>query len=87
MPGRRSYLSTGSGTYAARAMTSGSHQLLYNLYLDASYVTIWGDGTAGTGTLQDSTNKNTYTIYGRIPALQNAWVGSYSDTIVVTITY
>jgi spore coat protein U-like protein len=36
---------------------------------------------SGTGTSSD------FTVYGRIPARQNASVGSYSDTITVTITF
>ena len=28
-----------------------------------------------------------YTVYGRVPALQDAGVGSYSDTIVITLTF
>ena len=27
------------------------------------------------------------TVYGRIPARQNAWVGTYSDTVVVTVEF
>jgi len=44
-------LSSGSGTFASRAMTSGTNLLYYNLYLDATRLTIWGDGSAGTGTV------------------------------------
>lgn len=80
-------LSTGSGTYASRKMTKGASQLLYNLYTDASRVTIWGDGTAGTSTVQDHSNKKTYTIYGKVPARQNPAMGAHSDTIVVTVTF
>ena len=28
-----------------------------------------------------------YTVYGRVPALQNARSGSYSDVITVTVDY
>jgi spore coat protein U-like protein len=80
-------MSTGAGSYTSRQLISGSHQLPYNLYLDASRVTIWGNGTGGTGIISDNASKGTYTIYGRIPARQNAYVGSYADTIVVTVTF
>jgi spore coat protein U-like protein len=81
-------LSKGSGaTFAARNMTSGANLLPYNLYKDASRVTIWGDGTAGTGTNGANDNRATYTIYGRIPARQNAAVGSYSDTIIASVIF
>lgn len=80
-------LSTGAGTYAARKMTSGARILNYNLYTNAARTTVWGDGTAGTSTGASNGTNVTRTVYGRIPALQNAFVGSYSDAIIVTIVY
>jgi spore coat protein U-like protein len=80
-------LSTGSGTYETRVMTSGLHHLLYNLYLNASLTTVWGDGTGQSATLSDTQAVANYTVYGRIPAGQNAHVGVYSDTIVITLTF
>jgi spore coat protein U-like protein len=80
-------LSTGNGTYQARVMTSGLHHLLYNLYIDASLTAVWGDGTAQSATLSDTKTAANYTIYGRIPAGQNAHVGVYSDTIVITLSF
>ena len=82
-------LSSGSGTFASRSMTSGTHVLAYNLFLDSTRLTIWGDGSAGTGTVSGTgTGGNTATtVYGRIPARQNAFVGSYSDVVTVTVTF
>lgn len=88
--------STGSsGVYSNRTMLSGTNTLSYNLYFDAAYTQIRGNGTGGsqTGsatlnlTSSDRTQTATGTIYGRIPAGQNVAPGSYSDTIVVTITF
>jgi len=86
-------LSTGgSGSYAARTLASGGNTLSYNLYTSASHATVWGDGSGGTGTVSFSSlgllshNRN-YTVYGRLPAGQDAAVGSYSDTITVTLDY
>jgi spore coat protein U-like protein len=82
-------LSSGSGSYASRTLVNGGKTLLYNLYLDSTRLTIWGDGSAGTGTFSGNnsgTNVAT-TVYGRIPARQNASVGAYSDVITVTITF
>jgi spore coat protein U-like protein len=31
-------------------MKSGANVLNYNLYTTAAHTTVWGDGTAGTGT-------------------------------------
>lgn len=85
----------GSGSYAPRRMSSGANRLNYNLYRDAARAQVWGDGTASTGVVAGTANfnwfqtsqTNTHTAYGRMPALQNAATGSYSDTIVVTISF
>jgi spore coat protein U-like protein len=84
------WLSTGSsGSYAARTLRSGAFELPYNLYLDAARTQVWGDGSAGTFT--DSPNPGNVTrtipVYGRIPPLQDAAAGTYSDTIVVTFVF
>lgn len=80
-------LSTGSGTYEQRVMSSGLHQLLYNLYTDATLNTVWGDGTGHSAAVSDTQLVAIHTVYGRIPARQNAHVGAYSDTIVITLTF
>lgn len=83
----------GSGSFVSRLMASGSQRLAYNLYTDPTYTTVWGDGSAGTGTVSDSyllglfTVTRRYTVYGRIPAGQNARAGNYGDTVVVTVNY
>jgi spore coat protein U-like protein len=80
-------LSSGVGTFAARQMRSGAQSLVYNLYLDASHLSIWGDGSPGTSLLSLSGTGGNYTVYGRIPAGQNVLVGGYSDTITVTLIF
>lgn len=80
-------LSAGGGSYSQRLMASGAYRLGYNLFIDASRTSVWGDGTAGTAVLSGNGTAANHTVYGRIPARQNAHVGSYSDSIVVTLTY
>jgi spore coat protein U-like protein len=88
-------LSTGSsGTYAARTMKSGTQALQYNIYLTPSHTQVIGDGSAGTFALSDSgtvTAGQVYQItgsmYGFMPPSQDVPAGSYSDSIVVTVTY
>jgi spore coat protein U-like protein len=86
-------LSTGGGSYASRSMSSGSNHLNYNLYTTSGYSIVWGDGTGGTETVSGSfppsigSAARDHTVYGRIPAQQNAYVGIYSDTITVTVNY
>lgn len=82
-------LSPGSGTFAERLMTSGTNTLSYNLYADAAHTIIWGDGTAGTSTVNGSasTAGSTHTVYGRAPHQPTAVPGVYSDSIVVTLSF
>lgn len=79
-------LSPGSGTYANRRMFSGANVLNYNLYIDPLRLTVWGDGSAGTSTVSGSIS-NHYTVYGRIPARQNIYIGSYGDNATITVTF
>ena len=90
-----SYSTGASGTYAMRTMISGANKLNYNLFFDAAYTSIRGNGTGGSATggatlnltPGNPTGTASGTIYGRIPAGQDVAAGSYADTIVVTITY
>jgi len=81
----------GSSTFTPRRMSKGADTLNYNLYLDASKSTIWGDGTGSTSVyVNPSTPANqnvTITIYGTIPARQNAKVGSYTDAVTAVINF
>jgi spore coat protein U-like protein len=87
------HLSKGSApTYVPRQMRQGTDTLDYNLYLDASRVSIWGDGTGGSSRYGPISPPLlgapvTVTIYGRIPASQNVRIGSYTDTVTVTINF
>lgn len=80
-------LRPGNGSYSSRAMLSGAHGLNYNLFTDATRTGVWGDGTGSTATVSGSGASGNHTMYGRIPARQNAYVGSYSDIITVTVTF
>jgi spore coat protein U-like protein len=78
-----------SGTYAQRWLLSGANALVYNLYLDAARMLVWGDGTGGTssysGTVGATANVS---VYGRIPAAQGtARAGVYTDSIIATINF
>ncbi|MEH2244839.1 Csu type fimbrial protein [Nostoc sp.] len=80
-------LSQGNGlSYTPRKLTFGSNYLNYNLYLDAAGSQIWGDGTNSDHYIS-STLTDTVTIYGIIPARQNAKVGNYTDSITATVNF
>lgn len=82
-------LGPGNGDIDNRHMASGSHELSYNLYTDASRSIIWGDGTGGSATVSGTADSSgtDHTVYGRVPWQPSAVPGVYSDSIVVTISY
>jgi len=81
----------GGASSFARRMLGGAWNLAYNLFLDAAHTVVWGDGTSGTGRYGPTTPPEdadvSVTIYGRIPSGQNVGATTYSDDLVVTITY
>jgi spore coat protein U-like protein len=74
---------------AARKMTKSSDTLTYGIYRDPARTSasVWGDLTTndfdgnGAGTAQS------IPVYGRIPPQPVPPSGTYSDTVIVTITY
>jgi spore coat protein U-like protein len=86
-------ISIGSGLQPAdagatgRRMANGPNLLAYGLYHDPSRTSAWGVSPAtvaegfGTGAYQ------LLTVYGRIFGNQTMSIGSYSDSVVVTVTY
>ena len=81
----------GAPTFNPRQMRLGAEVLNYNLYLDSTRATIWGDGTGGTQTYTQVLplpNQNiNVSVYGRIPALQDVSAGSYTNTVTATIFF
>lgn len=71
-----------------RRMTNGADYVNYDLYLDASYSKRWGN-SLNTDTMSGSANGELQylNIYGKVPAQKNKTAGSYSDTVVITLTY
>lgn len=89
-------LSTGnSGSYVSRKMISGTYHLQYNLHTQSgANGSIWGDGTSGTSTVQDSYSLGllgsvirNYPVYGRIASGQNLPLGAYTDNLTITVNY
>ena len=68
-------------------MASGANVLEYNLYTDPSRLTVWGDDSAGTVTVSETASTAEKTIYGRVPGRQNVPAGTYTDVVLVTISY
>lgn len=79
----------GGGTYAGRDMASGTGMLRYQLYVDASRLSVWGDGTGGTVMISGSADASgsTHTVYGRVPHQPFARPGVYTDSLIVTVSF
>ena len=85
-------ISTGSsGSFANRTMKKGAEALTYNLFMDAAFASVWGDGSGTTTTYHINNPPNNtdvpLTVYGRVPALQDVSAGSYSDTVIATVNF
>lgn len=80
-------LGPGSGSYDQRLMQGGQATMSYNIYTDPARLFVWGDDSGSGSTLSDVTTSGHYPVYGRIPPHQNLPAATYSDTIVVTVTY
>jgi len=79
---------TGSTDAApARRMKSGANYLAYALFSDTLREVLWGN-TAGTGVAHTGDGAaEVLTVYGSIGAGQNVPAGTYTDTVVATVTF
>jgi len=85
-------LATGA-TVTTRAMqltTNSATTLGYGIYIDSAHTMNWG-ATGGSSTLTGTSSATSLTqsipIYGQIPASEGAPVGSYTDTVVMTVSF
>lgn len=84
-----------SGSFNPRTMLNGASALNYNIYTKSNHNQIWGDGSGGSVTQTIScslkgpptTCSTPKTLYGRIPIGQSVPAGSYTDMLIVTITF
>ena len=83
----------GSGDQENRLLDFGGIPLVYNLFTDSLYGTIWGDGLGLTSAVAivgtGMANVGNTVVYGRIPlaAAQAAVTGTYIDTVLVTVVF
>jgi spore coat protein U-like protein len=75
-----------------RHMGAGANEYLaYNLYLDPTHRTIWGQGAFGTDVYVDSHPPNrtpvVVPVYGQIFAAQDVYAGQYADTVTARIVF
>lgn len=76
---------------SARYLKMGGNQLRYNIFTDGGYMTVWGDGTAGSVDQGFSSllalGSFTFTGFGRVAQSQYLPAGTYTDHITVTVTF
>lgn len=77
--------------FSDRKMLGNGNALYYGIYSNDARSVNWGTGSAApqlrTGAMQANETKNLhFTLYGRIPPLQNIAAGNYSDSLLITIT-
>lgn len=91
----RAAISAGaSGSTAQRQMVSASSPvpLLYNLFQDAGYTTVWTDSLGGSGidlnVPRGGSAQMKLPVFGRVPASQSGVrPGAYVDSLVLTVRY
>jgi len=71
-----------------RQMANGAATVTYGIYRDAARLLPWGS-TIGVDTVAGTGNGSTqnHTGYGRVPAQSTPSAQTYTDTILVTVTY
>lgn len=76
----------GSGDQTARRMTDGTNNVTYNLYNAATAGSVLGNGAGATVT-PGGTGNGSFTVHARTTAGQPMNNGTFTDTIVATLTY
>jgi spore coat protein U-like protein len=71
-----------------RKMSKVSEQITYGLYRDSARSQAWGS-TTGTNTASGTGSGlgQSFTVFGRVPAQTTPSPGTYSDTIIATLTF
>jgi spore coat protein U-like protein len=79
---------SGATNPTQRVMSQASQQVTYGLYRDSARAQAWGDSVGtNTAAATGSGLAQTLTVYGRVPMQTTPAPGTYSDTVVVTISY
>lgn len=79
-----------SGNINTRKLLNGANEIIYNIYTESGYTSIWGDGINGNavvGTANAPSETKNHTGYAIIPHSQAITPGTYSDNITITLTY
>jgi spore coat protein U-like protein len=73
------------------AHEGGGPWMAFNVYLDAAYTSVWGDGFSGAvigGTIASGDSHRSQAVFGKLPAGQSSLkAGNYSGALTMRITY
>lgn len=73
---------------AARQMKAPAGGLInYSLFQDASHLVNWTDTGGGLVSGTGTGSPITHTVYGQVPVQATPAVGTYTDTVTVSVTY
>ena len=78
---------SGASSPDQRRMSNGPHSVRYGIYRDAARTLGWGDQPGNSVSGVGNGHSQTYTTYGRVFPQPAPPPGTYTDTIVVTVTY
>jgi len=75
-------------TTTTRLLINGGTPVSYKRYSDSGRTVNWGN-TVGTDTVASSGTGSTqnFTVYGRVPSQASVAPGTFTDTIMVTVSY
>jgi spore coat protein U-like protein len=77
----------GAAGGVSRSMANGASKLGYEIYQDSGHAAVWGASGAAAETFTSTGATQNLTAFGQIPAGQPVAIGSYSDTVTVTVTF
>ncbi len=78
----------GTGPTARKMLNGAPNSVTYGIYSDAARSVAWGS-TIGVNTVSGTGNgaSQPITAYGRVPIQATPILGTYTDTVVVTVTF
>ncbi len=78
---------SGATDPTARKMMMGSQSITYGLYQNNARSVPWGTQASATLAGTGTSSSQMIPVYGRVPVQATPGIGTYSDTIVVSVTY
>jgi spore coat protein U-like protein len=77
-----------TGTRRMKSGSSGTDYLNYQLYQDSGRSQLWDDAgnQLALGSAPNAKPRS-FTVYGRVPGMQDVTVGAYNDTVLATVNF